>query len=291
MAIRVGVNGFGRVGRNFFRAVDVQRAAGTTDIEIVAVNDLTDINTLAHLLKYDSVLGRFPREVSVDGDDIVVGDRSIKAWSVGRWADGAAVGRSRRRRRDRVHRPIHRRRTGQGSPARRSEEGGGVRDVEGCRPHRRDGRQPPRLRRHPDRRIERIVHDELPGADGEGARRGVRNRARPDDHDSRLHSGPEPAGRSAPGSAPGPRGGDQRGANLHRRRPGDQRGAAATRGPARRVRVAGAGADRFGHRPHRHRPRTGNGRRGQRRIRRRRRRASSRASSPTPRIPSFPPTS
>src|SRR6478752_6910819 len=85
MAIRVGVNGFGRVGRNFFRAVDAQQTAGTTDIEIVAVNDLTDINTLAHLLKYDSVLGRFPREVSVDGSEIVVGDRSIKAWSV---ADG-----------------------------------------------------------------------------------------------------------------------------------------------------------------------------------------------------------
>ena len=64
MAIRVGVNGFGRVGRNFFRAVDVQRAAGTTDIEIVAVNDLTDNKTLAHLLKYDSVLGRLPHDVS-----------------------------------------------------------------------------------------------------------------------------------------------------------------------------------------------------------------------------------
>ena len=66
MVIRVGVNGFGRVGRNFFRAVDVQRAVGSTDIEIVAVNDLTDIKTLAHLLKYDSVLGRLPHEVSVE---------------------------------------------------------------------------------------------------------------------------------------------------------------------------------------------------------------------------------
>ena len=87
MAIRVGVNGFGRVGRNFFRAVDAQHAAGTTDIEIVAVNDLTDNKTLAHLLKYDSVLGRLAHEVSVDGEDIVVGDRVIKAWSI---ADGPA---------------------------------------------------------------------------------------------------------------------------------------------------------------------------------------------------------
>ena len=70
MAIRVGVNGFGRVGRNFFRAVDAQHAAGTTDIEIVAVNDLTDNKTLAHLLKYDSVLGRLPHDVSVDGEDL-----------------------------------------------------------------------------------------------------------------------------------------------------------------------------------------------------------------------------
>ncbi len=82
MAIRVGVNGFGRVGRNFFRAVAAQQAAGTTDIEIVAVNDLTDNVTLAHLLKYDSVLGRLPHQVSVDGENIMVGDQVIKAWSI-----------------------------------------------------------------------------------------------------------------------------------------------------------------------------------------------------------------
>jgi glyceraldehyde 3-phosphate dehydrogenase len=82
MVIRVGINGFGRVGRNLFRAVEVQRAAGTTEVEIVAVNDLTDNRTLAHLLKYDSVLGRFPHDVSVDGEDIVVGDRRVKTWSI-----------------------------------------------------------------------------------------------------------------------------------------------------------------------------------------------------------------
>ncbi|MCP9270957.1 type I glyceraldehyde-3-phosphate dehydrogenase [Mycolicibacterium arenosum] len=88
MTIRVGVNGFGRVGRNFFRAVDVQRAAGDTDVEIVAVNDLTNIGTLAHLLKYDSVLGRLPRPVSVDDDHLLVGEQRIKVWSV---ADGPAA--------------------------------------------------------------------------------------------------------------------------------------------------------------------------------------------------------
>ena len=83
MTVRVGVNGFGRIGRNFFRAVEAQKALGTTDIEIVAVNDLTDNATLAHLLKFDSILGRLPEDVSLEGDDtIVVGDKKIKALSV-----------------------------------------------------------------------------------------------------------------------------------------------------------------------------------------------------------------
>ena len=77
MTIRVGVNGFGRIGRNFFRALDAQKAAGkNTDIEIVAVNDLTDNATLAHLLKFDSILGRLSDDVTLEGDDtIVVGTR------------------------------------------------------------------------------------------------------------------------------------------------------------------------------------------------------------------------
>jgi glyceraldehyde 3-phosphate dehydrogenase len=82
VTVRVGVNGFGRIGRNFYRAVEAQRAAGTTDIEIVAVNDLTSITTLAHLLKYDSILGRLPQDVSVEGDEIVVGDKRIKALAI-----------------------------------------------------------------------------------------------------------------------------------------------------------------------------------------------------------------
>ena len=82
MTVRVGVNGFGRIGRNFFRAIEAQKALGTTDIEIVAVNDLTDNATLAHLLKFDSILGRLPQDVSLDGDFIVVGDQRIKALEV-----------------------------------------------------------------------------------------------------------------------------------------------------------------------------------------------------------------
>lgn len=80
MTIRVGVNGFGRIGRNFFRALDAQKAEGkNTDIEIIAVNDLTDNASLAHLLKFDSILGRLPYDVSLEGEDtIVVGDTKIK---------------------------------------------------------------------------------------------------------------------------------------------------------------------------------------------------------------------
>lgn len=71
--VKVGINGFGRIGRNVFRA-----ALGNKDIEIVAVNDLTDAKTLAHLLQYDSVHGKFPGKVEARGDSIVVEGREIK---------------------------------------------------------------------------------------------------------------------------------------------------------------------------------------------------------------------
>lgn len=72
MAIKVGINGFGRIGRNFFRAVH-----GDSDIEIVAINDITSAQTLAHLLKYDSVLGRFGEDVQVEDDAITVNGRRV----------------------------------------------------------------------------------------------------------------------------------------------------------------------------------------------------------------------
>jgi glyceraldehyde 3-phosphate dehydrogenase len=74
VTVRVGINGFGRIGRNFYRAVHSLGA----DIEIVAANDLGDLNTMAHLLKYDSILGRFPQDVSVVDGGIQVGDSTLK---------------------------------------------------------------------------------------------------------------------------------------------------------------------------------------------------------------------
>jgi glyceraldehyde 3-phosphate dehydrogenase len=82
MTVRVGVNGFGRIGRNFWRAVDTQRQAGSTEIEIVGVNDITDNQTLAHLLKYDSILGRLPYDVSATDEDIVVDGKPFKGLAV-----------------------------------------------------------------------------------------------------------------------------------------------------------------------------------------------------------------
>ncbi|HJU96529.1 MAG TPA: glyceraldehyde 3-phosphate dehydrogenase NAD-binding domain-containing protein, partial [Jiangellaceae bacterium] len=76
MTMRVGINGFGRIGRNFYRAVLAQ---GADDIELVAVNDLTDNKSLAHLLKYDSILGRLDAEVGYAGDEITVAGRSFRS--------------------------------------------------------------------------------------------------------------------------------------------------------------------------------------------------------------------
>jgi len=100
VTIRVGVNGFGRIGRNFYRALSARKkieamgrmaqelglpksAEGkAADIEIVAVNDLTDNATLAHLLKFDSILGRLSEDVTVDGDTLVIGANRVKALEI-----------------------------------------------------------------------------------------------------------------------------------------------------------------------------------------------------------------
>jgi glyceraldehyde 3-phosphate dehydrogenase len=77
VTIRVGINGFGRIGRNFFRAA----LASGADIELVGVNDLTDNATLAHLVKYDSILGRLPNEVKATADEITAGGQTFKAFA------------------------------------------------------------------------------------------------------------------------------------------------------------------------------------------------------------------
>ena len=166
MTVRVGINGFGRIGRNFYRALEAQKAEGnSTDIEVVAVNDLTDNATLAHLLKFDSILGRLPQDVSLEGDDtIVVGSNKIKAleikdgpprcrgaisastWSWSRpaiFTDGSQ---------------------GQGSPRGRRQEGHHLRPGQGRRPDRRARRQRRQVRRQPEHHQQRLLHHQLPCA-------------------------------------------------------------------------------------------------------------------------------
>jgi glyceraldehyde 3-phosphate dehydrogenase len=90
MTIKIGINGFGRIGRIVFRA-----ALKHPDVEVVAINDLTDANTMAHLLKYDSVHGTLDQDVAADGDSIQVGDKTIPIRSIRNpenigWADFGA---------------------------------------------------------------------------------------------------------------------------------------------------------------------------------------------------------
>ncbi|BBX58137.1 Glyceraldehyde-3-phosphate dehydrogenase [Mycobacterium shottsii] len=83
VTVRVGINGFGRIGRNFYRALLAQQQQGSADIQVIAVNDITDNQTLAHLLKFDSILGRLPQDVRLEGEDTIVVDGvKIKALEV-----------------------------------------------------------------------------------------------------------------------------------------------------------------------------------------------------------------
>ncbi|NCW47113.1 MAG: aldehyde dehydrogenase, partial [Actinobacteria bacterium] len=77
MMVKVGINGFGRIGRNFLRAA----LASNAPIEIVAVNDLTSIDTLAHLIKYDSILGRINQEVTFDDNSLTIGGKKIRVFA------------------------------------------------------------------------------------------------------------------------------------------------------------------------------------------------------------------
>ena len=201
--VKVGINGFGRIGRNLFRAA---HEAGA-ELEFVAVNDITDAATLAHLLKYDSILGRFPGEVEA-GDERDHRRRRRAQGPLRARPRRPALGRPRRRRRDRVDRPLHEARRRRQAPRGRREEGDHL--GAGDRPRRDRGarrqlrrRLRPRLAPH---HLQRLLHDQLPGAAGEGDPRRGRDRARPDDDDPRLHRRPAPPGHAAQGPAPGARG-------------------------------------------------------------------------------------
>ena len=242
MPVRVGINGFGRIGRNVFRAAQASGA----DIEWVAVNDLTDAKTLATLLKYDSVYGPYPGDGR--GDRHRPDRRRQGAARARRARPGrAAVGRPRRRRRDRVDRLLHRSRERRPSTSTRGAKkviisapasGEDITVVLGVN---FDTLRPRDARRH----LQRLVHDQLPGAARQGRPRGGRHQARADDDDPRVHVRPAPPGRTALRPAPRSRRRDQPDPDVERRRQGGrtraagaQRQAARVRGPRARSRPA-----------------------------------------------------
>src|ERR1700732_4465704 len=116
MAIKVGINGFGRIGRNVLRA-----SLKDSNLDFVAVNDLTDPKTLAHLLKYDSVLGNLPNQVSAGSDSITVDGKTIKVFKE-KGPGGPAMGIRWGAGRDRVDRPLYRCERRQETSARAGEE-------------------------------------------------------------------------------------------------------------------------------------------------------------------------
>ena len=285
MTVRVGINGFGRIGRNFFRAV---RASGA-DIEIVGVNDLTD-NAVAGppaQVRLDPRPARRRRDLRPT-PSITVGDQEITAFAERdpaalKWGDlGADVvvestGFFTDATKARAHVDGGAKKVIISAPATNED----ITVVMGVNHERL---RPGRAHGH----LQRLVHDQLPGADGQGAQRRVRHRQGPDDHHPRLHRRPEPPGQHPQGPAPGPRRRAQHRADLDRRREGDRPGAARAQGQARRLRPARPGPDRLGHRPDlRGRPRDHRSRRSTPRSRR----PPTAASCATPPTRSCPPTS
>ncbi len=144
MAVKVGINGFGRIGRNVLRA-----ALGNPEIEFVAVNDLTSPATLAHLLKYDSILGNLHQR-----DHAPATTSSPSTARRSRYGPSATPPswpglRRRRADRHRIHRPLHRRHQGQGSPRHDREEGHHLRSGHQRRHHPRARRQRGQVRCRP----------------------------------------------------------------------------------------------------------------------------------------------
>ena len=248
MTVRVGINGFGRIGRNLFRAA-TSAARTSTSSPSTTSGRSTRWPTCSSTTRSS---GSSRTTIKATKDGIKVDDDELQVLSDPQ-PRRAAVGRARRRPRRRVDRPLHRPRQGRRAPRRRRPARRRVGPVRRRRRHVRDGRQPHRLRpQGAQGRLQRQLHDELLRADGQGARRRVRRRAGPDDDDPRLHRRPDARRRPAQGPAPGPRRGDQHRADEHRRRPRDVARAGVDEGQARRHVAARPRADRLDHRLQRH---------------------------------------
>ena len=246
MPVRVGINGFGRIGRNVFRAGQAAKA----DIEWVAVNDITDNATLAHLLRYDTAYGRYPGTVESNDDGLVVDGTPVKVFAERDpanlpWADlGVDVvlestGFFTARDDAAKHLEAGAKKVVISAPA----KGEDITVVLGVNFDKYDKA---RARRH----LQRLVHDQLPGAVRQGRPRDRRHQARPDDDDPRLHRRPAPAGRAALRPAPRPRRRHEPRADLDRRGEGRRPRAARAQRQAPRLPHPRARHHRLGRRPH-----------------------------------------
>ena len=246
MAVRVGINGFGRIGRLVFRVM----AAKPEEFEIVAINDLSDAKHLALLLKYDSVHGRFKGTVEAGEKSLIVNGKEIRI-TTGEGPgqpplEGAEVpGRAG------VDRLLHQQGVAPEAHRRRRRAG------RSSAPRPRTSSTPrsswasttrPLKPERPDH-LQRLVHHQLPGPDGQGAARDVRDREGPDDDLPRLHQRPA---RGRPGPlrpVPRPRRGDQHHPLDHRRGQGRRRGDPRPQRQADRLLPPRPRARRLDHRP------------------------------------------
>ena len=189
MTVRVAINGFGRIGRNVLRAI---AESGRTDIEVVGINDLGPVETNAHLLRFDSVHGRFPGEVTVKGDTISVGNGAIKVTAIKDpttlpWKDlGVDIalectGIFTAKDKASMHLTAGAKRVLVSAPGRRR------------RSHRRLRRQPRQADQGSQGRLQRLLHHQLPGAGRQGAQRRRRHRQGLHDDDPRLYRRPADA--------------------------------------------------------------------------------------------------
>ena len=225
--------------------------SGPSDFDVVAINDLSDPKHLALLLKYDSVQGRFKGTVTAREKSIVVNGKEIpitteKDPARSPLEEAGLPGRPG------IDRAVHRSRQPAKAHRRRRRASGLERPGQG-RPRRHDraGRQRQDLEQEPPHHLQRVVHDQLPGAPGQGLARDVRHRKRADDDRARLH---ERSARGRPGArrpVPRPRGRGEHHSVQDRRGQGRRRGHSRTQGQADRLRLARAGARRLGRRPDR----------------------------------------
>ena len=264
MAIRVGINGFGRIGRNVVRAA---KTMGAGELDFVAVNDLTDTKTLAHLLKYDSVHGRFPGESSRRRTGSLGGRRRDEG-ALREGSGQAAVEGPRGGPRARVHRPLHRPGPGGAAPDRAAPR----RSSSRRRPRRKTSRSSTAstTRRTTRRSTTSSPTPAAPPTAWCPVVKVILDRfgfvQRLHDHGALLHQRPGHPRPAAQGSAPGARRGALDHSDHHRRRQGDLARHSRGEGQDRRRCAPRADARRVGRRAHLRGREGDHGRGGERRL-------------------------